>query len=258
MRSNLLFRYPNRLPALPMTMTPVKAVLFDLDDTLWPIVPVIKQAERVLHDWLAEHAPGVARQFSIDMLRTRRMQLMETEPRFRYDLHALRHAGLTEAFVAAGEDTTRIEHAMTVFAAARNRVTLFEDVLPTLAHLSGRVKVGSVSNGAADLEVIGLAHHFHVSIAAHRMGCAKPDAAIFHAACEALQVAPEEAVYVGDDPVLDVEGAQNAGLRAVWMNRAELGAARSLPSHVRPDAICASLHELDAWLAIHLDNQHVA
>jgi FMN hydrolase / 5-amino-6-(5-phospho-D-ribitylamino)uracil phosphatase len=236
-----------------MTMTPVKAVLFDLDDTLWPIVPVIKQAEVMLHDWLAEHAPAVARQFSIEALRTRRMQLMDMNPRFRYDLHALRHAGLTEAFIAAGEDIAKIEHAMTVFAAARNRVILFDDVLPTLASLSSRVRVGSVSNGAADLEVIGLAHHFHVSIAAYEMGCAKPDAAIFHAACEALGVAPHETVYVGDDPVLDVEGAQKAGLRAVWMNRIELGTARVLPEHIRPDAICATLHELDVWLAAHIE-----
>lgn len=239
-----------------MTMTPIKAVLFDLDDTLWPIVPVIKQAEVILHDWLAEHAPAVAQRFSIEELRAHRMQLMEANPRFRYDLHALRHTGLKYAFLAAGEDIEKIDHAMKVFAAARNRVTLFEDVLPTLAHLSSRVKVGSVSNGAADLEIIGLAHHFHVSIAAHQMGCAKPDAAIFHAACDALAVAPEETVYVGDDPVLDVEGAQNAGLRAVWMNRIELGAARSMPDHIRPDAICATLHELDAWLASHIDGPY--
>lgn len=240
-----------------MTMTPIKAVLFDLDDTLWPIVPVIKQAEVILHDWLSEHAPAVAQRFSIEELRAHRMRMMETEPRFRYDLQALRHAGLKQAFLAAGEDIGKVDHAMTVFAAARNRVTLFEDVLPTLASLSSRVKVGSVSNGAADLEVIGLAHHFHVSIAAHQMGCAKPDAAIFHAACDALEVAPHETVYVGDDPVLDVEGAQHAGLRAVWMNRIELGAARSMPGHIRPDAICTTLHELDAWLASHIDGPPV-
>ncbi|WP_308622030.1 HAD hydrolase-like protein [Massilia sp. Se16.2.3] len=32
-------------------------------------------------------------------------------------------------------------------------------------------------------------------------------------------VAPGEAVYVGDDLLLDVEGAGRAGMRAVWMNR---------------------------------------
>jgi len=65
------------------------------------------------------------------------------------------------------------------------------------------------------------------------------------AACEALEVRPIEAVYVGDDPLLDVEGAQKAGLRAVWINRFE----RMLPAHIRPDATCTTLYELEQWLS---------
>jgi HAD superfamily hydrolase (TIGR01549 family) len=239
-----------------MTTSQVKAVLFDLDDTLWPILPVIEQAELALYDWLKINAPGVACQFTIDTLRTRRLALAETASHYRYDMQALRRAALTEAFLAAAEDIRKVDEAMSVFSAARNRVTLFEDVLPTLARLSSLVRVGSVSNGAADLEIIGIARHFHVSIAAHKMGCAKPDAKIFHAACDALQVSPAETVYVGDDPVLDVQGAQNAGLRAIWMNRAELEPARVLPADIRPDAVCRSLRELDGWLARHIALSH--
>ena len=69
---------------------------------------------------------------------------------------------------------------------------------------------------------------------------------IFHTACEALGVAPAEAVYVGDDLTLDVDGAQKAGMRGVWMNRFE----RNLPEHIRPDAVCTTLHELDHWLTM--------
>lgn len=227
----------------------VKAVLFDLDDTLWPIVPVIKSAETALFDWLTVNAPEVARRHTIDSLRTRRLELAATDPRYRYDIRALRHAGLMEAFLDAGEDENKVHEAMAVFSGVRNKVEPFADVLPALARLSRLVKVGSVTNGPADLEAIGLARHFHVSIAAHRVGCGKPDAAIFRAACDALEVDPSEAVHVGDDPVLDVEGAQKAGLRAVWMNRAEIDPARECPAHIRPDAMCRNLLELDAWLA---------
>ena len=48
---------------------PIQAVLFDLDDTLWPIVPVIRHAEQTLHDWLLQHVPAVAEQWSIESLR---------------------------------------------------------------------------------------------------------------------------------------------------------------------------------------------
>lgn len=223
-----------------------KAILFDLDDTLWPIAPVIVQAEQTLHAWLADNAPGVARRFSIDELRQARMALLAQNPAFALDLGALRRAGLVAAFEQAGEDAAKVEQAMVEFFAARNAVVPYDDVLPGLLRLKDRVLVGSISNGNADLKAIGLSHHFKVSVAAHQLGCAKPDAAIFHAACKQLGVAPEDAVYVGDDVLLDVQGAQRAGLRAVWMNRT--GSTRHLEHEVVPDAIVSNFHELVDWL----------
>ncbi|GAB3471727.1 HAD family hydrolase [Massilia terrae] len=223
-----------------------KAILFDLDDTLWPIAPVIIQAEETLHAWLATHAPRVAQQFTIEMLRQARLSLLARKPEFRYDLGALRRAGLVEAFAKAGEDPVKVEQAMTEFFAARNAVIPFDDVLPGLLRLKGRVLVGSISNGNADLQTIGLSNHFKVSIAAHQLGCAKPDTAIFHAACAELGVAPEDAVYVGDDVLLDVQGAQRAGMRAVWMNRT--GSTAHLEHEVVPDAMVSNFHELVEWL----------
>jgi len=228
-----------------MKMHPIKAVLFDLDDTLWATAPVIAQAETALYAWLGAQLPALARRFSSEELRALRDELAPTEARFGFDLWALRHATLTKACALSGADAARVDEAMAVFAAARNAVALFEDVAPGLARLRNRFAVGSVSNGFADLEAIGIAHHFDASLAAHTFGCAKPDPSIFHAACARLGVDPREAVFVGDDPVLDVQAAQRAGLRAVWMNRFD----RARPEHVVPDAVCRSLHELDAWLA---------
>ncbi|PWF48821.1 HAD family hydrolase [Massilia glaciei] len=225
-----------------------KAILFDLDDTLWPIGPVIARAEQSLHDWLGLHAPRVARAFSIDALRQARLAMLAREPGYGLDLGALRRAGLHAAFAEAGEDGAKVEHAMSHFFAARNAVALYEDVLPALRAMGRRHLLGSVTNGNADLHAIGLAHHFGVSVAASEFGRAKPDPAIFHAACAGLGVTPAEAVYVGDDLLLDVQGAQRAGLRAVWLNR-NGGAAH--PGHgVLPDAICGDFHQLLAWLEL--------
>ena len=223
-----------------------KAVLFDLDDTLWPIAPVIAQAELTLYAWLQQHAPRVAAGHTIDSLRQARLELLARQPAFHLDLGALRRAGLLAAFEAAGEDGAKVELAMEHFFAARNAVAPYEDVMPGLERLGQLVLVGSISNGNADLRAIGLSHHFKVSVAAHQLGCAKPDAAIFLAACRELGVAPEDAVYVGDDVLLDVRGAQQAGLRAVWLNRT--GSSRHLEHGVAPDAICADFGELLDWL----------
>jgi putative hydrolase of the HAD superfamily len=223
-----------------------KAILFDLDDTLWPIAPVIVQAEQAMYAWLAAHAPRVASQCTIDSLRQARLTLLEQQPAFHLDLGALRRAGLLAAFEQAGEDAAKVELAMTEFFAARNAVVPYDDVLPGLLRLKDRALLGSVTNGNADLHAIGLAHHFKVSVAAHQLGCAKPDAGIFHAACRALGVAPHEALYVGDDVLLDVRGAQGAGLRAAWMNRTL--SDRHLEHAVAPDAIVASFDALLDWL----------
>ncbi|MBP0600336.1 HAD family hydrolase [Herbaspirillum sp. LeCh32-8] len=222
----------------------VKAVLFDLDDTLWAIEPVLVRAEALLYEWLQTNAPRVAAAHTVASLRERRMALMQTDPLYRIDLWKLRHAALSDVFTEHGEDLALVEEAMALFSQARSTVELFGDVEPALQRLKQTLALGSVSNGFADLERIGLAGHFGVSIAAHRFGRAKPDAAIFHAACEALGVAPGETVYVGDEPYLDVQGAQQAGLRAVWMNRFD----RALPEGIVPDAVCRDLHELRDWL----------
>lgn len=223
-----------------------KAVLFDLDDTLWPIAPVILEAEKILYAWLSEHAPRVVEQFTIETLRQARLELLARQPEFQIDLGALRRAGLIAAFEQAGEDVGKVERAMTEFFAARNAVIPFDDVVPGLLRLKNRVLIGSVTNGNADLQTIGLARHFQASVAAHQLGVAKPDPAIFLAGCEALGVAPHEAIYVGDDLLLDVQGAQRAGLRAVWMNR--VGRVNDLAHQVQPDGEAASLDELVDWL----------
>jgi len=223
-----------------------KAILFDLDDTLWPIAPVILQAEETLHQWLQANAPRVAERFSIENLRHARLSLLARQPEFHLDLGALRRAGLVSAFEAAGEDSAKVEEAMVQFFAARNAVIPYDDVVPGLLRLKGKTMLGSVSNGNADLQAIGLSHHFKVSVAAHQLGCAKPDAAIFHAACRELGVDPADAVYVGDDVLLDVQGAQQAGLRAVWLNRT--GSQKHLEHAVVPDAIVADFDELLDWL----------
>jgi HAD superfamily hydrolase (TIGR01509 family) len=233
------------MTALPLPAWP-KAVLFDLDDTLWPIAPVIEQAERQVWAWIEQHAPGIAGAHSIDSLRQARMQKLAREPHFHLDLAALRRAGLLDAFAASGDDVGRVDEAMAIFSAARNLVAPYADVLDGLERLGRRTLIGSISNGNADLRAIGLDHHFKVSVAAHSFGQAKPAPAIFLAACAELGVAPADAVYVGDDILLDVRGAQQAGLRAVWLNRT--GSARHLEHGVTPDAICTDFDQLLDWL----------
>lgn len=95
-----------------------------------------------------------------------------------------------------------------------------------------RLGVVSNSDGRVEqaLQAAGLRHYFDVVIDSALVGVEKPDPRIFHAALEALEVAPEEALYVGDLYEVDVVGAQAAGMQAVLLGEPEAGSARQCRS----------------------------
>jgi len=84
---------------------------------------------------------------------------------------------------------------------------------------AARLRLGVVSNSdgrvEAALEAAGLREYFEVVIDSALAGVEKPDPAIFHAALAALDVAPRDALYVGDLYDVDVLGARAAGMDAV-------------------------------------------
>ncbi|WP_230408713.1 HAD family hydrolase [Undibacterium flavidum] len=222
----------------------IKALIFDLDDTLWPVVPVIQHAEATLHDWITTQLPSVTASYSIADLRERRQALVSTDPRFSYDLWALRHTLLQQVFAEHGAAPAFADEAMQVFAEARNRVTFFPDVIPVLDVLKDQYILGSISNGFADIKAIGLDQHFSVSLAAHTFGCAKPDSKIFLAMLDHLKLPAAEVMYIGDDLRLDVGGAQQVGMATAWVNRRDATNADSMPLEFKPDFIVKDLQEL--------------
>jgi putative hydrolase of the HAD superfamily len=94
-----------------------------------------------------------------------------------------------------------------------------------LAGLSGRgLKLGIVSNGETalqwrNIDAIGLRDRMDVVLVSEEQGLRKPDPAIFRRAADRLGLAPDACMFVGDNPVADVLGARNAGMRAVWLEK---------------------------------------
>jgi putative hydrolase of the HAD superfamily len=88
-----------------------------------------------------------------------------------------------------------------------------------LARLSSRYRLGVVSNFYGNLEAVcretGIGRFLSAAVDSARIGCRKPDAAIFQAALERLSAGPAESVFVGDSPARDMEGARGVGMRHV-------------------------------------------
>jgi putative hydrolase of the HAD superfamily len=201
-------------------MREVQAIIFDLDDTLWEVGPVIVRAERAMLGFLASHYPRVLEQHTLESMRDVRARMALEHPAMRHDFTWLRLESLRHHAREAGYAEQMADEAFAVFYAARNEVTLFDDVLPALARLQRRFRLFAVSNGNADLSVIGLARFFEHSLGAREAGMLKPDPRIFAQLLGRAGLGPERVLHVGDDAVADVEGARRAGVTPVWLNRA--------------------------------------
>lgn len=109
--------------------------------------------------------------------------------------------------------------------------TAFPDALPTLRALTGRYRLGVVSNSSlahqrGKLQLIGLGEFFEerTIVCSAEHGQAKPEPGIFLAGCAMLGLEPGEVAYVGDKYDVDALGAQAAGLRPYWLDRSGCGA----------------------------------
>ncbi|ROZ75723.1 HAD family hydrolase [Ramlibacter sp. WS9] len=221
----------------------IKAISLDLDDTLWPIWPTIERAEKVLHNWMVDHAPMAAALFSSPLaLREIRDYMAANRPELKNDLSAVRRESIRLALYRAGENPLMADEAFEVFFAERQRVTLYEDAEPALKLLSARFPLVSISNGNADIQRVGLGRYFRAAISAREFGVGKPDPRIFHAAAGAIEVAPENILHVGDDATLDGLGALNAGMQAGWLNRSD----QLWPHEQEPHVTLTTLTELTA------------
>ncbi|WP_158755048.1 HAD family hydrolase [Dyella sp. S184] len=212
----------------------ILALTLDLDDTLWPVLPALERADLAVDAWLQQHYPDVARAWPIAAMRALRAQVAAERLDLAHDFTTQRQLTLQHVFASCGIAAAPVDALWEIYFAARNSVELYPDTLPALQRIAARWPLASLTNGNADLERIGIHTHFAHHICARDSGMAKPDPRIFLAAAERLGVAPAQILHVGDDPLMDVAGARDAGLRTAWINRAaepwplELGPAPEL------------------------------
>ncbi len=93
-----------------------------------------------------------------------------------------------------------------------------------LDELGARARIAAVSNNftrdqAETLGAVGLLDRIDRVIGVDVAGCAKPDPRIYRRALAEVGARPGEAVMVGDNWTADVVGAHRAGIRPVWFRR---------------------------------------
>jgi putative hydrolase of the HAD superfamily len=233
----------------------IKAVLFDLDDTLLWDERSVKEAFRATCEY-AQRATGLDPVDLEEAVRREARALYESYETFAFTkqiginpfegLWANFTGGVQEQFRKLQqlapdyrrESWTRGLHSLNVDDAAlgqqlaemfpaerRSRPIVYEETFRVLDHLKGNFKLLLLTNGSPDLQqekldgVPLLSGYFDHIIISGTYGQGKPAIGIFQHALELLGIEPTEGVMVGDKLTTDILGSNGIGMKSVWLNR---------------------------------------
>ena len=231
-----------------------KAVLFDMFDTLMIIEKnhaFYSPAVKSMHTFLVQN--GIAVSFAAfrdayikarDQLYEEADQKME-EPHFDLRVkNALQNLGYT-----AQAESNLVQGATDAFCREfMNYVRIDDNAAQALRQLHQKYRLGIVSNFAIPecvqklLQQHDLEKFFDVIVISAAVNMRKPSLEIFKHALEKLQVNPAETVFVGDTVEADIKGAQDAGMKTIYIERRP---QKELET-TKPDQTIKNLSELPA------------
>lgn len=224
-------------------MRRICAVIFDLDDTLYPERDFVLSGFAAVARWAEKHL-GIPSADSFSELK----ELFERGIRGQTFNLWLRRRGHSEALVA---------ELVRVYRSHKPRLRPFPEVFAILESLAHRYELGLVTDGTLHVQkrklaALGIAHFFRSVVFSDRWGPAywKPHPKPFRAVLAELQVSAAEAVYVGDNPTKDFHGARALGLFTVQIVRKKGLYSQLVPPTLnhRPDFAVESLRELQLLL----------
>jgi putative hydrolase of the HAD superfamily len=222
----------------------IKAVLFDLDDTLYEESDFVRSGFTAVAGVLqAREVPGAATAVS----------LLE---KFH---HLESRSGVFQKLAAQLEfPAAWIPDLVSVYRSHRPVIQLAEDAIEVLPRLRKSFRLGCVTDGWADVQrrkikALGLEEMLDAIVVAddHGREFWKPHARPFLACCQQLGISPSEAVYVGDNLERDWVGARGCKMPFVWLRRVNsyFSGQRAPAQDLNPEVQVKDLWELEHWLS---------
>ena len=214
----------------------MRAVIFDLDQTLLDRVKSLQdflswQCEGMLRPYVEDQAAFISRFVELDANGTVWKDKVYSSLIAEFHIESWSSSELLAVY----------ESCFCAFCVP------MPGVIDALEDISTRFKLGMISNGMSPFQErnfrsLGVASLFGSVIVSAAVNLRKPDSAIFHLACSELSVRPDEAFYVGDNPVADIEGARDAGLRTIFIPSA------AHPQCLTANATCTDMRQLPELL----------
>ena len=242
----------SRFYAVGNTLMQIKAVLFDMFDTLMLIVKnhaFYSHSLKKTHKFLVKNGIKVRfTDFKDAYIKARDALYVEAdanleEPHFNVRIsNALGRLGFSvdaKNGIVAGATNAFCDGFM-------EYVRIDEHAAEVLRKLQGKYKLGIVSNFAIPecvvklLETHGLDKFFDVVIVSAAVNKRKPSPEIFQQALKKLSVDAAETVFVGDTVDADIKGAKDMGMKTIFIERR----AQKEAEEICPDQTIKSLSEL--------------
>lgn len=201
-------------------MTMIKAVLFDLDDTLYREMDFVEQAFLKAAEAMEKHLAGKGnRGFkeSAETLRTQMIELMEKEGR----------GEIFDRLIEKYDMDIPAAEFVKIYRETKPVLFLYPDGEALLEKLEkAHIKTGLITDGNAQvqqnkIQALGLDKRLDVTLASYEIGLSKPDPGVYEYCLERLACKPGEAVYIGDNPLKDFIGARKLGMKTVRIIRPE-------------------------------------
>jgi putative hydrolase of the HAD superfamily len=223
-------------------MRDIRAVLFDLDDTLHDDTFAFTTAAE-------EVAREVAAERGIDALALKNAYIAQAEgfwqrltsEQVKTKMSALRATLWGNALTTVGIDDEALakRSAANYHDYRKKYFSPFPGAIDLLRDLKARgKKLGILTNGISEthhekIALLQIAQYFDAVFLADEVGMVKPDPLLFAHACQKLDTSPAHSAMVGDRYDRDIAGALEAGLFTIWVNvRGERVPAGASPPHV--------------------------
>ena len=199
----------------------IKAITFDLDDTFWDVKPVLINAEMKTRKFI-EDSIGPLEWGSWEDFKLIRERLIVEDASYEFDVGKLRKKLLLmklQEQISDPETANELsEKAFQLFFKERNKVEFFPYVLDEIEKLAQIYELGCLTNGNADIEMIGIGKFFKFNISSKDVNANKPNKNHFQKAVELLGISKEEILHIGDHKINDMLGAISYGVKALWFN----------------------------------------
>lgn len=234
-------------------LSPIKAISFDLDDTLYSNKPVMLAIEKKMITYFsgllhaAQHKltkPVV--NFNHQYWYPFRQQAISQQVNLAHDVVRVRLVTYRLGFEDLGFTSTIAQQmaqaALEYFISLRSDFTVPESSKQLLTNLSQKYPLVAITNGNVDTKALGIAQYFqHIYHAGwqsdEELLKQKPAKDMFALACDTLGIYPNELLHVGDCGRADIQGALTAGCQAAWLSCYDVGQPIKVLPHIEITAL---------------------